>query len=492
MNESRQPRAAAPNETAHAGRNLAEAVPGKGARHPRGRTVAKMAAGAAAALALTIGGLGGLPARAATPGTVSAAAATTQIPFSGQAVPGSSDGGTVGNGSGGSGNSGIDGNMPDTGSGQTDASPASAAESTGVVLIDTKLGYENAAAAGTGIVLSKDGLVLTNNHVIADSTDISVTVATTGKTYEASVVGSDSTKDVAVLKLKDATDLSPAKVDEDTVAVGDDVTAVGNAEGGGELLAADGSVSDLGASVTTTAQGTEDSETLDGMIEVKADIVSGDSGGALLDGDGEVVGMNTAASSGSAEVTGYAIPIETALETAESIVDGEQTSTNTLGYPAFLGIGVEQTNQSGQSASNGQSGSSEQNGNGPGYGQGSQLPGQQGSGSAGQYGGSSGGYGESAQPGSGSSTGDSGSASSGSATSGATVAGVYEDTPAAEAGLEAGDTITSIDSTTVTDGSQLSEVIGKHSPGDSVSVTWTDASGQSHTAKIKLIEGPAA
>lgn len=492
MNESRQPRAAAPNEAAHAGRNLAEAVPGEGARHPRGRTVAKMAAGAAAALALTIGGLGGLPARAATPGTVSAAAATTQIPFSGQAVPGSSGGGTAGNGSGGSGNSGIDGNMPDTGSGQTDASPASAAESTGVVLIDTKLGYENAAAAGTGIVLSKDGLVLTNNHVIADSTEISVTVATTGKTYEASVVGSDSTKDVAVLKLKDATDLSPAKVDEDTVAVGDDVTAVGNAEGGGELLAADGSVSDLGASVTTTAQGTEDSETLDGMIEVKADIVSGDSGGALLDGDGEVVGMNTAASSGSAEVTGYAIPIETALETAESIVDGEQTSTNTLGYPAFLGIGVEQTDQSG---SNGQSGSSEQNGqNGSesGYGQGSQLPGQQGSGSAGQYGGSSGGYGESAQPGSGSSTGDSGSASYGSATSGATVAGVYEDAPAAEAGLEAGDTITSIDSTTVTDGSQLSEVIGKHSPGDSVSVTWTDASGQSHTAKIKLIEGPAA
>ncbi|WP_413332390.1 S1C family serine protease [Brevibacterium sp. GP-SGM9] len=492
MNESRQPRAAAPNEAAHAGRNLAEAVEGKGARHPRGRTVAKMAAGAAAALALTTGGLGGLPARAATPGAVSAAAATTQIPFSGQAVPGSSDGGTAGNGSGGSGNSGIDGNMPDTGSGQTDASPASAAESTGVVLIDTKLGYEDAAAAGTGIVLSKDGLVLTNNHVIADSTEISVTVATTGKTYEASVVGSDSTEDVAVLKLKDATDLSPAKVDEDSVAVGDDVTAVGNAEGGGELLAADGSVSDLGASVTTTAQGTEDSETLDGMIEVKADIVSGDSGGALLDGDGEVVGMNTAASSGSAEITGYAIPIETALETAESIVDGEQTSTNTLGYPAFLGIGVEQSDQSGQSASNGQSGSSEQNGNGPGYGQGSQLPGQQGSGSAGQYGGSSGGYGESTQPGSGSSTGDSRSASSGSATSGATVAGVYEDTPAAEAGLEAGDTITSIDSTAVTDGSQLSEVIGKHSPGDSVSVTWTDASGQSHTAKIKLIEGPAA
>ena len=184
-------------------------------------------------------------------------------------------------------------------------------------------------------MLSKDGLVLTNNHVIADSTKISVTVATTGKTYEASVVGSDSTEDVAVLQLKGASDLQPATVDDDSVTVGDDVTAVGNSEGQGQLQAADGTVTDLGASVTTTAQGPEDSETLGDMIEVQADIVSGDSGGALLDDQGEVVGMNTAASSGAPVVTGFAIPIETALTTAESIIDGQQTSTNTIGYPAF-------------------------------------------------------------------------------------------------------------------------------------------------------------
>src|SRR5699024_2145012 len=75
---------------------------------------------------------------------------------------------------------------------QTEATPADEQEATGVVLIDTQLGFEKAEAAGTGIVLSKDGLVLTNNHVIADSTKIAVTVATTGKTYTASVVGSDS------------------------------------------------------------------------------------------------------------------------------------------------------------------------------------------------------------------------------------------------------------------------------------------------------------
>src|SRR5699024_8018769 len=137
------------------------------------------------------------------------------------------------------------------------------------------------------------------------------------------------------------------------VDVGDDVPAVGNSEGGGRLMAAEGTVTDLGASVTTTDKGTEDSETLDDMIEVQADIVSGDSGRALLDDEGEVVGMDTAASSCTAVVTGFASPIETALTTAESIIDGEQTSTNTLGYPAFLGIGV---SQSGPADPPGQSG----------------------------------------------------------------------------------------------------------------------------------------
>src|SRR5699024_12600636 len=94
------------------------------------------------------------------------------------------------------------------------------------------------------------------------------------------------------------------------------------------------------------------------MIEVQADIVSGDSGRALLDDEGEVVGMDTAASSGTAVVTGFAIPIETALTTAESIIDGEQTSTNTLGYPAFPGIGVSQSGQPDQSGRSGRLGRS--------------------------------------------------------------------------------------------------------------------------------------
>ena len=401
----------------------------------RPRRTILAAAGAATALALTVGGLAGLPAQAMTQATAPTAGvrAEAAIPFTGHP---SSPNGSSGNGDSSSPTDGT--GTPSSGATapeeQTEATPADEQEATGVVLIDTQLGFEKAEAAGTGIVLSKDGLVLTNNHVIADSTKIAVTVATTGKTYTASVVGSDSTEDVAVLQLKDAEDLQPATIDDDTVDVGDDVTAVGNSEGSGRLMAAEGTVTDLGASVTTTAKGTEDSETLDGMIEVQADIVSGDSGGALLDDEGEVVGMDTAASSGTAVVTGFAIPIETALTTAESIIDGEQTSTNTLGYPAFLGIGV-----------NGQSGQSGQ-------------PGQPGA----------------------------------AATEGAVVAGVYEDTPAAEAGLAAGDTITAIGSTPITDGNSLSEAMSDHEPGDTVSLTWTDANGQSHTTEVTLTQGPAA
>ncbi|AZT99425.1 septum formation initiator [Brevibacterium linens] len=466
MNESRRMRSAQTATGAgHNGENTigTETTATAATRsRPRRRRLAMAVTGAAAALALSIGSAAGLSAAAAGHArTVAAGTTQSAIPFIGQPTDpsqggSSGQGGSQGGYSGGT-TPGGGSQSPDTGQGgdgssQQEASPAGAKESTGVVLIDTQLGYENAETAGTGIVLSKDGLVLKNNHVIADSTKISVTVATTGKTYEASVVGSDSTKDVAVLKLKDASDLQTATIDDDSVSVGDDVTAVGNSEGGGVLQAADGSVTDLGASVTTTAQGSKDSETLGDMIEVQADIVSGDSGGALLDDEGEVVGMNTAASSGSAVVTGYAIPIESALTTAESIINGQQTATNTLGYPAFLGIGVQQDSQSGQS---GQSG------------QGSQ----------------------SIQPGDGSSNGQSNSSSQ---TAGAVVAGVYEDTPAAEAGLTAGDTITKIGSTQVTDGNSLSEAIAEHKPGDTVSVTWTGTDGQTHTAEVTLTEGPAA
>src|SRR5699024_2818825 len=86
-------------------------------------------------------------------------------------------------------------------SSELDQEPASAEESTGIVLIETELGYQSAAAAGTGVLLDDSGTILTNNHVIANSTSITVTMADTGTSYEATVVGSDPTEDVAVLTI---------------------------------------------------------------------------------------------------------------------------------------------------------------------------------------------------------------------------------------------------------------------------------------------------
>jgi S1-C subfamily serine protease len=339
---------------------------------------------------------------------------------------------------------------------QTDSEPATEDESTGVVLVETELGYQSAAAAGTGIVLSDDGLVLTNNHVIEGSTSISVTVATTGETYEATVVGSDSVNDIAVLQLDSAANLRTAALDEDDdLAVGDAVTAVGNSEGAGELQAAEGTVTALDASITAASESSGESNSLSGLIEVDADVVSGDSGGALLDEDGEVVGVNTAASTGGRDITGYAIDIDQALDIAQDIVDGEQTQTNTLGYPAFLGVSVQSAGVSSQQSAQ------------PGSAYGS-VPGSR----AGIRGG--------------------GTSGSGKRIPGVTVAGVYEGTPAAEAGLGAGDTIVAVDGTAVTDGEQLSALLADHAPGDQVQLSWTDAAGAEQTATVTLAEGPAA
>lgn len=212
----------------------------------------------------------------------------------------------------------------------------------------------------------------------------------------------------------------------DEVAVGDYVTAVGNSGGTGELQAAEGTVTATDASVTSTSEATMETESLEGMIEVDADIVSGDSGGALLNDDGEVVGMNTAASQGSADITGYAIAIDNALDTADEIRHGISTDTNTIGYPAFLGVSV----RSSQS-------SSIESGDSP-LGPGSNRSPQ---------------------------------TQSSSDESGASVIDVYENMPAANAGIQEGDSITRVDSIEITNGQQLSEILEQHHPGDQFDIT---------------------
>lgn len=145
---------------------------------------------------------------------------------------------------------------------------------------------------------------MTNHHVVEEATDIEVTIASTGATYTAKVLGTDATHDVAVLRLLGARELQTVRTDSNSGDVRSEVIAVGDAGGdGGTLTAASGTVTALHQTITVK---NEDGGTsrLSGLIEVDADIISGDSGGALLDASGDVIGMNVAASNGGPDITG--------------------------------------------------------------------------------------------------------------------------------------------------------------------------------------------
>jgi S1-C subfamily serine protease len=335
-------------------------------------------------------------------------------------------------------------------------------------------GDQGATAAGTGIVLTSNGEVLTNNHVIRGATSIKVTDVGNGRTYTAKVVGYDATKDVAVIQLQNASGLTTANLgDSSSVQSGDSVTALGNAGGkGGTPSVATGAVTALNQSITASDEGSgSNSEQLTGLIETNADIQPGDSGGALVNSYGQVIGMNTAASSGTqfqsesgqSAAQAYAIPIDNAESIAKQIEAGQGSSTVHIGATAFLGI---ESNGSSSGSGSGDSG---------GFGDGSGF----------------GGFGQGDGSGFGS-QGD-GSGTNGSGTSsGVTIAGALSGSPAASAGLTEGDTITSVGGQTVASATDIQQILVKYHPGDKISVSWVDQSGQSQTATVTLASGPAA
>ena len=213
----------------------------------------------------------------------------------------------------------------------------------GLVLINTTLQYNSEAAAGTGMVINADGLVLTNNHVIDDSTKITATVVTTGKTYPATVVGYDTTGDVALIRLQSASGLTTVPVGTSSPAkAGESVVAVGNAEGKGVMTATPGQITGLNKTITASDEEAVTSETLHGMIQTNADIVPGDSGGPLASSRASSAwtppGNDVSDQQGSA--TGFAIPISTALSVTRQISAGQASSSITIGYPPFLGVFV--------------------------------------------------------------------------------------------------------------------------------------------------------
>jgi len=194
----------------------------------------------------------------------------------------------------------------------------------GVVDINTVLNG-GGSAAGTGIVLTSTGEVLTNNHVIEDAAIIKAVDVGNGRTYTATVVGTDEADDIALLQLQGASRLQKVRTgDSSRVAVHDSVTAVGNAGGAGGIpSAAVGSVTALNQTITAQDEVTGSSEQLSGLVQIDAAVQAGDSGGPLINASGEVIAIDTASATGFqfryGNSEGFAIPIDQALLVAKLI-----------------------------------------------------------------------------------------------------------------------------------------------------------------------------
>jgi S1-C subfamily serine protease len=306
----------------------------------------------------------------------------------------------------------------------------------GLVDIYTTLGYQQAQAAGTGMVLTSSGEVLTNNHVINGATSITARDIGNGRTYQAKVVGYDHSHDIAVIQLQGASGLQTVTLgDSGSASPGHKVVALGNALGkGGTPAVATGHIASLGASITASDEGAGTSEQLTGLIHHNAGIQPGDSGGPLVDTAGQVIGINTAASQGTQfqgqQTQAFAIPINQAKSIAGQIEAGTSSTTVHIGPTGLLGVQI-------MSA-------------------------------------------------------DSAAANGIQAGAGATVAGVVSGTPAAGAGLTQGDVIVSVDGQSVSSPEQLQSALGQHHPGDSVTIGWQDQAGQTQSAAVVLANGPAA
>lgn len=189
----------------------------------------------------------------------------------------------------------------------------------------------NSSAAGTGIIVTGDGYILTNKHVINGATKVTV-VLDDGTTYEnVEVVAADPLNDVAFLKIKDVSDLNAATLgDSKTINVGQQVIAIGNALGEFQNSVTSGIVSGTGRSVTASDGSGYNAETLSDMIQTDAAINSGNSGGPLVNAIGEVIGINTATSS-SAENMGFAIPISSVKGMLNQLIESGKAKRTYLG-----------------------------------------------------------------------------------------------------------------------------------------------------------------
>lgn len=317
----------------------------------------------------------------------------------------------------------------------TVADAASIAARVAPAVVDINSETQNGSAAGTGMILTSSGEVLTNNHVISGATSITVTLTSNQRMYRATVLGADPTADVALLQLQGASGLPTVTVaDSSTLSVGQAVIAIGNALGrGGAPSVTTGSITALDQTITAS-DGNGPGEQLSGLIESDASISPGDSGGPLVNTSGQVIGMITAGQASSrgfrhrpsSTTVGYAITSGAAIAVVNQIRSGSPSSNIVPGSSAaFLGVQVRNIDSA----------------------------------TAGQLGLSS--------------------------TSGALVVGVVAGSPAEQIGLTADSVITALDGHAVASADALGPLIRAHKPGDHASVSWIGGGG-THTRTATL------
>ena len=293
-------------------------------------------------------------------------------------------------------------------------------------VVDITSTFADGAGAGTGMIVTASGEVLTNNHVVDGALQIVARIGGVGPQYDVRVIGADAAADVALLQIQDVSGLPTVPTgNSGKVSVGDPVVAVGNALGReGPPSSSTGHVTALDRTITATDETGRNAETLDGLIQVDANVLPGDSGGPLVDASGRVIGMDTAASArhfrfraGASQ--GFAIPIDTALSVAQQIRRGNGSGGGapTPSAPTpLLGVVVRDAGPDG----------------------------------------------------------------------GAMVASIAPGSAADAAGIVAGDVIVSFDGRDVQSAAGLRAAIRAHHPGDRVQVGWVEPSGQEQSTTVRL------
>jgi len=316
---------------------------------------------------------------------------------------------------------------------QVDANVVAAQVEPGLVQIDTLNDFQGLVGNGTGIILSSDGVVLTNHHVVQGANSIRATSVATGQVFDADVLGYSRTNDVAVIALRGAAGLPVAPLgSSSSLALGDAVLTIGNANGTGHPLTREtGKITSLSRVVDVSDETTNTSHEMGGLIESSTNLRAGDSGGALVNTAGQVVGMNAAATinyrlDGGSDPAGegFAIPIDKAVALANEIRSGAGTPYVHIGPSAMIGIGID---AGGRNRPDG-------------------LP----------------------------------------------VRSVLRDGPAAQVGLVPGDTLRAIDGTPIDSANTLTGLLDQRHGGDVVTMEWTDRSGTPQSAAVTLIPGPVS